>query len=435
MIAATQPAPDTLPVEIERLIYEGCRVLPVKSGQKSPPLIDDWPHAASFDLQIVDTWARQWPACNWAVCCGGESCIWILDVDGDVGLGTITAWEAKGFALPATRTVLTSQGGKQFHFKYPEGLEIRPSVRKLGAGLDVRGEASYGMLPPSIHPSGWRYQFADDDQNPLLAAPEWLLALLRNIADAPAAVKQMLPQWNTIPKGRRNDTLARLGGHLRRKGLAQTEIESELQAANSRRCRPPLPESEVATIAASIARYPAGGPDPLETAWRAIQGTDTHSDYGRFLALATALQKAREGQEIALPLIRLAKLFGVGFTSVAYWRKVAVARGLLKPTAHYIPHRRANCYRVDLEAASQALGKNKDFVTKTVTTVTIGLVTKSDNSPIVTKSEFPIVTKTGTPVVTKTGFPIVTKPTDASQVPAFSDAQTVTFLDYERGKV
>lgn len=59
--------------------------------------------------------------------------------------------------------------------------------------------------------------------------------------------------------GQRNSTLASLAGTMRRRGMTKAEILAALLAANRGRCRPPLEESEVRRIAASIARYPPGG--------------------------------------------------------------------------------------------------------------------------------------------------------------------------------
>ena len=46
-----------------------------------------------------------------------------------------------------------------------------------------------------------------------------------------------------------NDGLARLAGSMRRRGATQEQIESELLAANIRRCKPPLDDAEVRKIA------------------------------------------------------------------------------------------------------------------------------------------------------------------------------------------
>jgi hypothetical protein len=61
-----------------------------------------------------------------------------------------------------------------------------------------------------------------------------------------------------IPEGRRNPELFRIACALRGEGWNRGWIESELTAINQVRCVPPLPPSEVAQIAASAARYPAG---------------------------------------------------------------------------------------------------------------------------------------------------------------------------------
>jgi hypothetical protein len=66
--------------------------------------------------------------------------------------------------------------------------------------------------------------------------------------------------------------------------------------------------------------------------------------YNGFLQLAKALQDARQGLKIALPLVRIGELFGVHYTAVAQWRKRAVATGRLEPADQYIPHRRAGTY-------------------------------------------------------------------------------------------
>lgn len=55
----------------------------------------------------------------------------------------------------------------------------------------------------------------------------------------------------------RNNTLASLAGTMRRRGMTQEAIEAALQQENLKRCTKPLDASEVSSIAASIAKYPA----------------------------------------------------------------------------------------------------------------------------------------------------------------------------------
>jgi len=69
-----------------------------------------------------------------------------------------------------------------------------------------------------------------------------------------------------IMTGTRNTYLTSRAGTLRRQGLDEAQLESELQGINLAECNPPLESREVAAIARSIARYPAGrNPDQFET--------------------------------------------------------------------------------------------------------------------------------------------------------------------------
>src|SRR5579862_6193177 len=85
-----------------------------------------------------------------------------------------------------------------------------------------------------------------------------------------------------LREGERNDGLTRLGGAMRRRGAELAELETGLLEANDRRCQPPLPTEEVLKVAASVARYPVGGPDPLESAWRTVEVETYSSNYERF---------------------------------------------------------------------------------------------------------------------------------------------------------
>jgi hypothetical protein len=63
------------------------------------------------------------------------------------------------------------------------------------------------------------------------------------------------PLPTAIREGGRNDTLFKEGCRLRRLGFDLPEILAALTAINQRRCQPPLPTTEVETIANSCARY------------------------------------------------------------------------------------------------------------------------------------------------------------------------------------
>jgi hypothetical protein len=184
----------------------------------------------------------------------------------------------------------------------------------------------------------------------------------------------------TVTEGQRNNTLTALGGFLRRKGWERPAIEAELLEKNLRRCIPPLSDEEVRTIAASVSRYPAGGPDPLEEAWQAIQEQSHRSRYDLFLALVRELQRRRGDQPIVLPLKRIATLMECDWSSVRGYRQNAAREGIIYRVADPVPHRRAAQYRVSVEMTGKTI--------PTIPTIpTIGLV----GIPIVGIQESPIV--------------------------------------------
>jgi hypothetical protein len=90
--------------------------------------------------------------------------------------------------------------------------------------------------------------------------PAWLAELLDDAsakADSPPAGQAgpVVAGGHLIPEGQRNGALARLAGTMRRAGMTEPEILAALLRVNRDRCRPPLAESEVQRVAASIARY------------------------------------------------------------------------------------------------------------------------------------------------------------------------------------
>ena len=250
---------------------------------------------ASCDAQRIREWWAQWPDANIGILTGPESGFLVLDIDGEQGLQTLNDFEGKGWRLPATYGTFTGRG-RHLYFECPPALRrFRSSAGKVGPGLDVRAGGGYVVAPPSHHSTGDPIRWLDPAA-PIQAVPQWLLKLLETIS-TPAQQREPIPasEIGVLTEGRRNDGLFRFACSLRRKGSIGEEIESALRAANTRRCRPPLPDTEIRTIAASAANFPIGGPDPLQTAWEATEG-DYPSRRERFIALVRQLQSDRPEQ-------------------------------------------------------------------------------------------------------------------------------------------
>ena len=175
----------------------GWRVLPIKPGEKRPPM-GAWQKAATTDPDLIDTWWTQlYRDHGVGVATGSGSGIFVLDVDvadDKGGDDTLADLEDRYGALPDTPTVLTPSGGVHQYFKIPDGIEIRNDAgRRLGQGLDIRGEGGQVVAPPTARAvdayewvgETWRLEPAD--------APRWLI---ERIAELP---KPEAPDLPTTP--------------------------------------------------------------------------------------------------------------------------------------------------------------------------------------------------------------------------------------------
>lgn len=167
------------------LVGRGWRVLPIKPGDKRPPM-NSWQHAASSDERVVRNWfAGLYRDHGLGVATGPDSGLWVLDVDvaaGKSGDETLAELERAHGPLPDTVETHTGSGGRHLFFSWPtDGRVPRTTRDRLGAGLDVRGEGGQVLVAPTIHPNGQPYIWTIDrspDDVELAAAPEWLLALV-----------------------------------------------------------------------------------------------------------------------------------------------------------------------------------------------------------------------------------------------------------------
>ena len=162
--------------------------------------------------------------------------------------------------LPDGPRVRTGGGGEHLYFTVPPGVTVRSRVR-LRQGIDVRGKGSYVVGVGSIHASGKTYVWQKGktpSQLPVPPCPAWLLNLIS---------QQRPPKRKAqgfIPEGERNSTLTSLGGSMRKRDASNEAIEAALLEENRVRCEPPLPVSEVQTIAASVSKYPPDRPAPAQ---------------------------------------------------------------------------------------------------------------------------------------------------------------------------
>ena len=134
---------------------------------------------------------------------------------------------------------------------------MRNSAGKVAPGIDVRGDGGYVLAPPSIHPSGKRYEWSVDCTSTFAPAPEWLLAKITG-ADGDGAAPMPPSAWraliaNGVTEGSRNNTVAKVSGYLLRRFVDPLVVLELAQIWNVARCTPPLAAEDVARIVNSIA--------------------------------------------------------------------------------------------------------------------------------------------------------------------------------------
>ncbi len=231
--------------ETPRFIRQRKPIFPVDRATKKPAVewkvYQDRPPSKA---EIME-WQRNKPGANIGMATGHLSNVVVIDCDSTESINRfINSYpEAQ-----CTRQVATGRG-RHFYFQHCDGVR-NDAGRLLGAGIDVRGEGGFVVVPPSTHANGKQYQYIN--RNRPIPLPDRLKEVLSpkgNGSNGSHVVEQ------PIKDGQRNDTLASMAGAMRRKGMSQDAMAAALQVENASRCDPTLPEAEVDKIARSIARY------------------------------------------------------------------------------------------------------------------------------------------------------------------------------------
>jgi hypothetical protein len=214
---------------------------------------------ATKDVAQIASWWRENPNYNVAVATGPVSRVFVLDVDGLDAEASLRKLQQEYGALPETVESITPRGRHLF-FKCENGA-VRNSAGAIAPGLDIRGDGGYVVLPPSMHPSGRCYAWSVDSADHFADAPAWLNNLLDGKANGHCHKQPKTPEhWhsviaNTIRNGARNSTLTSICGKLLHTGLTELAFLYDVMLCiNIARCQEPLPEGEVHTIVASVAR-------------------------------------------------------------------------------------------------------------------------------------------------------------------------------------
>src|SRR5262249_31237630 len=189
------------------LARNGMSVFPCRVRDKRPATANGCIDATR-DPDQIRAWWQQDTNFNIGIATGDRSGVFVVDIDNEDGFAALT----KLGVMPDTVAAVTANG-EHFYFKMPT-CDLRNSVRKIAAGVDIRANGGYVLAPPSIHPSGKRYVWDVDSAGTFADAPDWLLDKL---TDRPRDKKvDVSGLMADAPEGERNDRIARIAGHLLR---------------------------------------------------------------------------------------------------------------------------------------------------------------------------------------------------------------------------
>jgi Bifunctional DNA primase/polymerase, N-terminal len=176
---------------------------------------------ATADVDEIDKWWTMWPDATI-----GSPTPCALDIEAKKseqepdGLATFRALLEEHGAL-APRPPMSYTGSYDGARGVQLFFDAGPPTRGLPGGIEIRGAASYTILPPSAHFTGVRYEWRRPPTGPELPPlPDWILALSREHGTGTLAVDVTLP----LQTGSRNTDLAALAFEQARLGKTADEI-------------------------------------------------------------------------------------------------------------------------------------------------------------------------------------------------------------------
>lgn len=232
-------------------VDSGWSVLPVKPEEKRPYMMNwlQYTHSRATK-DVVENWFRNLSGAGIGVVTGKISNMVVLDVESYCKIPIDELLRM----YPTQMYSRTGSGGYHLFYQYPPNVSKVSNRVGIFDGADLRADGGFIVLPPTIHPSGGRYEWVkrgipgmfpkallDLESQPKVQSEGWITEALRGTSE-----------------GGRNDTCARLAGYFFKKGLNSDIVEALLLEWNEKN-DPPLPVKEVKTTIKSIERSHAIG--------------------------------------------------------------------------------------------------------------------------------------------------------------------------------
>lgn len=243
---------------VEYYVSKGFSFLP--AGRDKRPLLASW---AEFQKRRptpaeIQEWGRDHPDANIALVCGQLSDLTAVDCDNNEAVLAVEELIPDTLEVPTTTT---PRKGKHFYFKFTPGLYSRNGT---AAGLDVKSEGGYVLVPPSRTDKG-EYIPGPIRIEERPAMPRPLFDRLKKGQATPAGSPAVAAQASPLTQGRRDEDLFHMALQLFKDKHPREEVERIVLAA-AKAAVPPFPERETRA--------------KIESAWKRIQNSTKSNEEG-----------------------------------------------------------------------------------------------------------------------------------------------------------
>lgn len=148
------------------------------------PILTSWEDNASRDVAIINDWWHRFPWANVGIAAGKSG---MIAFDVDSYKDTYAGDKVLTGADEQTVTNLSGGGGSHLLYRINPDDDYGNAKGTLPQGIDIRGHGGQFVAPPSIHPTGNRYQWESGygpHEIDLLPLPD----SIRSILDAQKAL-------------------------------------------------------------------------------------------------------------------------------------------------------------------------------------------------------------------------------------------------------
>jgi hypothetical protein len=206
--------------------------------------LSNWQDTSSVDPAQIRSWATEHPGCNFGSI-----------ADDGIIFETDSPEVRKRFSgqFSPTLTIQSSESkGHRYYLPSDDAEHIAQNATTHG-DFSLRKHNAYCVSPGSVHPTtGKQYRVAINA--PMVAPTAEEIAFWKSErVDKKNAATVTVDQ--PIPEGQRNLTITSILGKARQTTGANYDVLIALARQHNERCSPPLSDSELQTIAHSIAGY------------------------------------------------------------------------------------------------------------------------------------------------------------------------------------